>query len=372
MAEQPQGWEELRAVVVTAIPIEFQAVTEHLRNVQEVTHPQGTIYGVGNFVERQLTWKVAVVEVGAGNTGAALEAERAISHFRPACMLFVGVAGGLKDVRLGDVVAATKMYGYEGGKSEDEFRPRPALGESSYEMVQIARSVARSAEWTARIVPSEGVEVFPEPRAFVGPIAAGEKVVASTASEVYLLLKKSYGDALAVEMEGYGFARAVYANGSLPGMVIRGISDLLDAKGEADARGSQPVAARRAAAFAFEVLSRFNRAGPAPGGLANARGEDPRAPDGRAPWRELVDLAAELYGRGPADRGIWERAGGDIGALTLGSTGRADWFSAISELRRGGGGGGITVARLLAEIETDYPSNSRLSRLAGLFRDGAR
>ncbi len=371
MVEGQESWrsgpQRPRAVIVTAIPIEFKAVTEHLRNRREVIHSQGSVYGIGEFAGCEFSWEVSVVETGAGNVQAALELERAIGHFHPACVLFVGVAGGLKDVGLGDVVAATKVYAYEGGKAEDEFRPRPGQGESAYEMIQIARFVARNAEWTGRIQASEGGEPFPEPQALVGPIAAGEKVVASKASEVYDLLKKNYGDALAVEMEGYGFTRALHANRSLPGLVIRGISDLVDAKGEADARGSQPVAARRAAAFAFEVLARFQPTYPAGVGRAVAREDEPPAGVRVDAWRELVNVAADLYRRGPTDRGIWERAGGDVGCLALGATGRADWFAAVSELRRGGGGGGITADSLLTEMLLDYPGNSLLREIGELL-----
>ncbi len=131
------------ALIATAIPAEFDAVTAHLTGVEEAAHPQGTIYEVGNYETPAVRWSVTVLEAGAGNATAAVEVERAIQHFRPACVFFVGVAGGIKDVEIGDVVAATKIYGYESGKSEREFLPRPAVGESAYELVQIARAVAR-------------------------------------------------------------------------------------------------------------------------------------------------------------------------------------------------------------------------------------
>src|SRR5262249_49385978 len=93
------------------------------------------------------------------------------------------------------------------------------------------------------------------PRVFVGPIAAGEKVVASSRSAVARFVRKRYGDALAVEMEGRGCLRAIQANADVRALIVRGISDLLDRKAESDAAGGQERAAAAASAFAFEVLA---------------------------------------------------------------------------------------------------------------------
>jgi nucleoside phosphorylase len=240
-------------VVLTAIPEEFQAVRAHVTNPRERVHPQGTIYECGTFSSNGHLWNIVIVEIGEGNTSSALEAERAIGYFKPVLILFVGVAGGLKDVKLGDVVAATKVYGYESGKAEGMFLSRPDIGSTTYTMVQRARAVARSQDWLNRIkepLPD------PAPRAYVAPIAAGEKVVASTRSAVWKFLKLNYGDALAVEMEGYGFLKAAHANQQVEALVIRGISDLIDGKDKADAANLQKIAAKHASAFAFEILAK--------------------------------------------------------------------------------------------------------------------
>ena len=227
-----------RVVVLTALDVEFGAVRQLLSSVRREQHPSGTIYEVG----RCKGWEVAVVEAGAGQSRASFETERAIQHFSPGLVVFLGVAGGIKDVSVGDVVVASKVYGYESGKDEAEFRPRPDGGEPSYPALQAARAVVRDMRRERS-----------EFRVFIKPIAAGEKVVVSRESETAKLIHRIYGDTVAVEMEGRGFLLAASARVGVNFAVIRGISDLLDGKAASDAAGSQ----ERASANAASVLARL-------------------------------------------------------------------------------------------------------------------
>jgi nucleoside phosphorylase len=166
-------------VILTALPGDFLAVKAHLSDVREQIHPETkTVYELGRFMAGQGAWNVLLVETGQGNNIAGIETQRAIDYFKPDVVLFVGTAGGRKGVEIGDVVAGSKIYNYESGKDEEVFRPRPEAERASYPLEQRARAVVRA--WLAqRNTP--GNERLP--RAFVGAIAAGESVVASTESD---------------------------------------------------------------------------------------------------------------------------------------------------------------------------------------------
>jgi nucleoside phosphorylase len=268
----------VEVVCLTALPLEMEAVRRHLEAPREEVLDTGTIIEIGSFAAASRRIQVGVVEVGQGNAATAAIAQEVLLHFKPKAILFVGVAGGTKDVKIGDVVAATKVYGYESGKAAEIFLPRPDVGQSSYRLVQRARAEARGTAWLERLERDRSredqrdalrtrpgswspspppVPAFASaPRAHVGPIAAGAAVVASTQAPLYAFLRAQYGDALAVEMEGRGFLEAAYHNPHSDALVVRGISDLIDKKGESDASGSQPLAARNAAAFAFEVVAK--------------------------------------------------------------------------------------------------------------------
>ena len=172
----------LKAIILTALTVEYKACRQHLNDLQEIVHPSGTVYETGKFLGLgDAKWEIGLAEIGAGNPGAAAEAERAIAFFRPDVVFFVGVAGGVKDVGIGDVVVGTKVYGYESGKAAEEFQIRPAVFNSSYDLQQRGRAEAKREDWLKRL----GKQSSPVFRVFVAPIAAGEKVIASRESALF-------------------------------------------------------------------------------------------------------------------------------------------------------------------------------------------
>lgn len=248
-----------KALILTAIDVEYKAVKSFTDNYGKKTHPTtGSIYGHADFGD---SWELLLVETEPGNNNAAIEAERAISFFKPDYVFFVGIAGGLKDVKIGDVVVASKVYGFESAKADKELLSRHEFGQPTNRIKEIAKALRKDEEWlisasdqiTAKIGKPFKLD------AYFKPIAAGEKVVSSTQSETYKYIKRNAGDSLAVEMEGIGFLKACYGHDEIQYVLIRGISDLVDNKSETDAGGGQELASFTAAAFAFELLNRIER-----------------------------------------------------------------------------------------------------------------
>jgi len=269
------------AVVLCALPVEYQAMQAHLTEVRNEDHQAGTRFKVGQLANGH--WRVALARTGPGNVDAAVLAERAISRFHPQVILCVGVAGALHDdLRLGDVVVAVRVHAYHGGTAAKDFHARPRTWDAPHRLVQLAYDLDPQVGQQAWLPPAP---MLP-PRVHFRPIATGEVVLNSRDSALFAQLRQHQNDAAAIEMEGAGIAQAAHLNGALDALVIRGISDAADeAKLAADRAGWQRRAAVNAAAFAAALLAELassapaavSRAGQAAGEVPQPRGARQRA-----------------------------------------------------------------------------------------------
>ncbi|MFF5110450.1 5'-methylthioadenosine/S-adenosylhomocysteine nucleosidase [Streptosporangium sp. NPDC000509] len=238
-------------VILTALDVEYQAVREKLFDLRPHRHPQGTRFEVGRLPTGRC--QVVLAHVGKGNLSAAVLAERAIAEFRPAALLFVGVAGALQaHIALGDVVVATHIYAFHGGTDQDDgSKSRPRVWETSHAADQIAQHLHRTGYWAR--------DLDPRPNVHFGPIAAGEVVLNSRRSTHAHWIDDHFNDARAIEMEGAGVAQAGHLNRALPVVVIRGISDRADGTKEATDREQwQQRAVANAATFAAALAEELS------------------------------------------------------------------------------------------------------------------
>ena len=220
-------------LLVTILPEEYAAVLCRLNEVRPV---QGTtdapnLYGWRLGTIARLGggyYRVALALVGrAGNTGASQAVARSAERWKPRYALLVGIAGGLprEGCAVGDVVVSTEIYGYEYGKIDGGFQPRPNW------TYQVDRGLLNSAQgfsvaslewWTGGGVA---------PKVLFGPVASGEKVVEDPVEPFFAAVVKQWPKLQAVEMEGAGAAAAIdelHAVGkdAIGFLMVRGISDM--------------------------------------------------------------------------------------------------------------------------------------------------
>jgi nucleoside phosphorylase/WD40 repeat protein len=285
-------------VILTALGVEYDAVRARLTAVRGYVDPDGTRYEIG--IVRGGRCNVAVALIGEGNLTAAALAGRAVDEFGPKALLLAGVAGGLSnELALGDVVVATRVHAYHGGRAESGgFRPRQRGWPASHGLEQLAREVARAGDWALSLDGPAGSADQriggTLPRVHFKPLVSGDVLLDSRTSAVATLLAEYYSDAVAIDMESAGLAEAAHRKDFHRTLTVRAISDRADGgKRAIDGAGWQVLAAARAAAFAVAVAEAVAITEASAAARANeAAGVRARADAVRAARRRPVDRAA--------------------------------------------------------------------------------
>lgn len=241
-----------KVIILTPIALEYSAMRDMLSSVEPFE--LGSYPCVKGKVEQDsCSLSVLLVETGSGNQQVGFAALKALQVYKANAVILTGIAGGIKDAGLGDIVVGTSAYGYESGKeSVTGTLSRPSVFHYSSALQLQCKRVAEAGQWKRNSETADSSMVY------FGPIASGEKVVATTESPVYQSIKQYYNDTLALEMEAIGFARAMHDFKGVQCINIRGISDLLDGKTSAHDKTYQPTAAKNAAAFVFELLKEID------------------------------------------------------------------------------------------------------------------
>lgn len=336
-------------VILTALEVERDAIEKHLTNMESIKHPvTGTDYRKG--IRRQSNGTPVEVIVGRTdqtNVNAALETERALEFFKPDYIFFAGVAGGLKDVCVGDIVIGSNVIGTERGKAEEgNFKFRPQFGASSYDLERLAASYSTSKNWKSHAAELLDTEFHQEIKVLTGTIASGEKVDADYESDLHRHIVQNASHALAIEMEGLGFLEVCRTRPQVKSLLLRGISDLVQNKEEMDNKGSQPYASKNVSAFLFGLIDSM----------------DFEIQTLATPTAKLTEIMCKLYPSGLRDNGIWTNACGDLSLINLNQSGKAQWVEAIRVLFKGGGGN-ITPKSLLLAVKDDFSHNEDVQTL---------
>ncbi|CAM5537512.1 5'-methylthioadenosine/S-adenosylhomocysteine nucleosidase OS=Streptomyces tendae OX=1932 GN=GUR47_13725 PE=4 SV=1 [Streptomyces tendae] len=254
-------------LVLTALPLEYAAVRTRVEEREERVHRDGTRVEVGRLPGT--SWHVALAELGMGAERTAALTTQLIHWLRPEAVLFVGVAGSLKDdVGIGDVVVGTQVYEIHGGKQAPEgflVRPKALPGSHALEQAAALRRTGHARREGA-------LHAHRHRRCGVGRRRVGRSPGSSAGTTTTRARSRWEGR----RPPGGPPERP----GERPG--DPGISDRADAgKHEADTSGSQQRAAEHAAAVTVAALLKYRR----PRGLFAPCGGPPAAPGRRGDVR---------------------------------------------------------------------------------------
>ena len=219
-------------LVVTVLPEEYAAVLRLLSNARAVqgSADSPTLYGWRTgTIPRSAggAYRTVLALAGrAGNVNASQAVIRSVERWKPRYVLLVGIAGGFprEGCVPGDVVVSTELYGYEYGKIDGGFQPRPNW------IYQVDRGLCAGAQAFAAANPGWWSGASPSPKVLFGPVASGDKVVDDPSEPFFAAVLRQWSKLQAIEMEGVGAAAAIdelHAAGVQVGfLMVRGISDV--------------------------------------------------------------------------------------------------------------------------------------------------
>lgn len=227
--------ESVDFAIIVALPKELAAVRKffpELEHVKVVTSSRSYYRGMIPTA-RGGSYRVVVTLLHSmGNLEAAHATADLIREWSPRFVLVNGIAGGLSREHqdFGDIVASDTVVYYELAKIRSGGQDRRSRQFSADRTLLDGILNLTSSAWRRRLPPRpDGAKTDDlHPRIHVGPIASGEKVIATV--EAADDLRTTQPNLIAVEMESAGVASAAFsAVKNIGFLTIRAICDFADA-----------------------------------------------------------------------------------------------------------------------------------------------
>jgi nucleoside phosphorylase len=265
--------------IVTVIP-EAEKAVRRVFQLNEYRRRYGRTYYYGELPGKADARAIEVVTArcaARSNIPAAVLTTEFLIEERPDYLLLIDIGGGVAEkkkthdsVNLGDVIVHENLNYYEFSKltgGEAKERRFPIEGPSA-DLLRSA-DVIRSDDtppWWEDIKEARPVNDGDRPKVLIGEILCGEKLLGDPDAPMLKELLDRFDNTLAVDMESVGVARAVQecrTRSNIRFIVIRGISDYCNERGNQETREQWRVYAASAAAAFGHALVRVETESPA-------------------------------------------------------------------------------------------------------------
>lgn len=238
------------------------AFDEEVRLLQaSVQGKKETTIGGIRFVSGTLNGRpVVVAETGIGKVNAAMTTTLALVQFRPAAVIFTGIAGGVNPaLNPGDLVIAQSTAHHDYETVTFDRQPSRQTRNAATRQLNPAFFPADSALLRHAEAAAARVQLEPpqpggaRPRITTGIVVTGDQFISSAAKVAQL---RTGFNADATEMEGAAVAQVCYQQG-VPCLVIRSLSDRADENASNDMLNFYKTAARNSATLVMAILEKL-------------------------------------------------------------------------------------------------------------------
>ncbi|NTV46305.1 MAG: 5'-methylthioadenosine/S-adenosylhomocysteine nucleosidase [Chlorobiales bacterium] len=248
--------------IITVVPEEMNAAIVMLQQSEKYAKDRkdGAVYYMASMAadEGGQHFVVATQQLEQGNRSVILAYDRLCREYQPSIVILLGIGGSIdSDIELCDVVIADQVIWYEQATVTDTGVNRK--GESS--KLSAGLRILLNDFFAQKGYPFQLSNTEYDklsPRAYLGPIGTGEKVVRFREDEIRKWLIGFNYKCMALETEAGGLAQAFYETSITTSylakgyMVIRGISDHADRDKDDKWR---KIAAHNACTFLKEFLT---------------------------------------------------------------------------------------------------------------------
>ncbi|APC92035.1 MULTISPECIES: 5'-methylthioadenosine/adenosylhomocysteine nucleosidase [Francisella] len=224
-----------KIAILGAMEIEVQPILEKLDGYEIIEYANNKYY-LANYNNKQLV--IAYSKIG--KVFSSLTATIMIERFGVEALLFTGVAGGLQDLKVGDMIAATATVQHDVDITAFGY----PYGKVPISEVEIATST-RLLEQAVNVANELGLKLH------TGVIATGDQFVHCAERKDFVI--KEF-DAKAIEMEGAS-VNLICKEMGVPSLILRSISDTADGDAPENFDEFAKIAAKRSANFIMQMLS---------------------------------------------------------------------------------------------------------------------
>ena len=257
--------EQIDYAIITTVPVETEAVRALAENWRKIVFENDpNSYYVTEFEKEGVRKKVVTAQSSdMGMVAASISAMNLNFHFKPKYIFITGIAAGIGDHKLGDILIPSEVWNYSSGKYVDKdgslsFLPEPKVIPLDVKIADLVKQdysdILEKIHAGWKIKNEIDLQISKTALSmYSSPLACGTAVVANFELVKDMILghsRKTQG----IDMEAYGvFAAARSLCDNKPvAICVKSISDFAD-KEKND--GFQPYASYTSACFTkFMIL----------------------------------------------------------------------------------------------------------------------